>query len=283
LQVGQGTTSSGIGGTYTTQHGFGAKDYAQGGMSPEEQQKLQQITQELESSRPDSNADSTVSWPTIGDQGQGAQTPGGFQSGGYDANVARLPDESFMDYTKRMHQMRSQGGQSSGGNADEIIGSLLKQFGSQLEAAGYGEQLKKFSSGNYTKADIDALIGQYGPMLPKKIREQLQQAADSMAEEEGAVAGADAANVVVEELEGYDPNYAGQQGTTSSGSSQFTTQHGFGAKDYNPDVAIKPDETFMEYTKRMHKRIQERNREQQFQDLINEGTQRWYDQISPPA
>ena len=28
-----------------------------------------------------------------------------------------------------------------------------------------------------------------------------------------------------------------------------------------PEVAIKPDETFMEYTKRMHKRIQERNRE----------------------
>ena len=58
---------------------------------------------------------------------------------------------------------------------------------------------------------------------------------------------------------------------------------GFSAKDYTPGVAIKPDETFMEYTQRMHKRIQERNREQQFQDLINEGTQRWHDKVSPPA
>jgi len=252
-----------------------------GGMSPEEQQKLQQITQGLESSRPDQNADATVSWPTIGDQG--AQTPGGFQSGSYNPDMAQLPGESFMDYTKRMHEMRYPSGGGSGANADEIIGSLLEKYGSQLKMAGYGEQLEKFSSGNYTKADIDGLIGQFGSRLPKDILAQLQQAADSMAAEEGAAAGTDAANVVVEELPGLDPNYAGQQGTTSSGSSQFTTQHGFGAKDYNPDVAIKPDETFMEYTKRMHKRIQERNREQQFQDLINEGTQRWYDQISPPA
>ena len=122
----------------------------QGGMSPEEQQKLQQITQGLESSRPDSNADATVSWPTIGDQGQGAQTQG-FQSGTYNPDVARLPDESFMEYTQRMHQMRSQSG-GGGANADEIIGSLLEKYGSQLKMAGYGEQLEKFSSGNYTKS-----------------------------------------------------------------------------------------------------------------------------------
>jgi hypothetical protein len=255
--------------------------YPQQGMTPEEQQKLQQITQGLESSRPDSNADATVSWPTIGDQG--AQTPGGFQSGSYNPDMAQLPGESFMDYTKRMHEMRYPSGGGSGANADEIIGSLLEKYGSQLKMAGYGEQLEKFASGNYTKADIDGLIGQFGSRLPKSILAQLQQASDSLASTEGAMVGKDMANVVAEEVPGLDPNYSGQQGTTSSGSSQFTTQHGFGAKDYNPDVAIKPDETFMEYTKRMHKRIQERNREQQFQDLINEGTQRWYDKVSPPA
>jgi hypothetical protein len=252
-----------------------------GGMSPEEQQKLQQITQGLESSRPAQNADATVSWPTIGDQG--AQNPGGFQSGSYNPDMAQLPGESFMDYTKRMHEMRYPSGGGSGANADEIIGSLLEKYGSQLKMAGYGEQLEKFASGNYTKADIDGLIGQFGSRLPKSILAQLQKASDSLAATEGAMVGKDMANVVAEEVPGLDPNYAGQQGTTSSGSSQFTTQHGFGAKDYNPDVAIKPDETFMEYTKRMHKRIQERNREQQFQDLINEGTQRWYDKVSPPA
>jgi len=165
-----------------------------------------------------------------------------------------------MDYTKRMHQMRSQGGQSSGGNADEIIGSLLEKYGSQLKMAGYGEQLEKFASGNYTKADIDGLIGQFGSRLPKNILAQLKQAADSMASEEGA------ANVVVEELPGLDPNYAGQQGTTSSGSSQFTTQHGFGAKDYNDAVKQLPGESFMDYTKRMHQRNKDMN---QWQDPDN--------------
>ena len=231
--------------------------YPQQGMSPEEQQKLQQITQGLESSRPDSNADATVSWPTIGDQG--AQTPGGFQSGSYNPDMAQLPDESFMDYTKRMHQMRYPSGGGGSGNADEIIGSLLEKYGSQLKMAGYGEQLEKFSSGNYTKADIDGLIGQFGSRLPKNILAQLQQASDLMATEEGAVAGTEAANVVAEELPGLDPNYSGQQGTTSSGSSQFTTQHGFGAKDYNPEVAIGQNESFMDYTKRMHQRNQQRN------------------------
>ena len=80
-----------------------------------------------------------------------------------------------------------------------------------------------------------------------------------LASQEGAAVGADAANVVAEELPGLDPNYSGQQGTTSSGSSQFTTQHGFGAKDYNPEVAIGQNESFMDYTKRMHQRNQQRN------------------------
>ena len=226
-------------------------------MSPEEQQKLQQITQGLESSRPDSNADATVSWPTIGDQGQGAQTPG-FQSSGYNPDVAQLPGETFMEYTQRMHQMRSQSG-GGGANADEIIGSLLEKYGSQLKMAGYGEQLEKFASGNYTKADIDGLIGQFGSRLPKSILAQLQQASDSLASTEGAMVGKDMANVVAEEVPGLDPNYSGQQGTTSSGSSQFTTQHGFGAKDYNPEVAIGQNESFMDYTKRMHQRNQQRN------------------------
>ena len=35
--------------------------------------------------------------------------------------------------------------------------------------AGYGEQVKKFASGNYTKADIDGLIGQFGSRLPKDV------------------------------------------------------------------------------------------------------------------
>ena len=34
---------------------------------------------------------------------------------------------------------------------------------------------------------------------------------------------------------------------------------GFHAKDYNPAVAIKQGETFMEYTQRMHRERQERN------------------------
>ena len=48
--------------------------------------------------------------------------------------------------------------------------------------AGYGEQVEKFSSGNYTKADVDGLIGQFGGMLPKNILAQLQQVSESMVE-----------------------------------------------------------------------------------------------------
>ena len=125
--------------------------------------------------------------------------------------------------------------------------------------AGYGEQLEKFASGNYTKADIDGLIGQFGSRLPKSILAQLQQASDSLASTEGAMVGKDMANVVAEEVPGLDPNYSGQQGTTSSGSSQFTTQHGFGAKDYNDAVKQLPGESFMDYTKRMHARNQAMN------------------------
>ena len=265
LQVGQGTTSSGIGGTYTTQHGFGAKDYAQEKMTPEEDQKIKVIKQGFEETRGADNADATISWPTIGDQGQGAQTPGGFQSGGYNPDMAQLPGESFMEYTQRMHQMRYPSG-GGGGNADEIIGSLLEKYGSQLKMAGYGEQLEKFSSGNYTKADIDGLIGQFGSRLPKNILAQLQQASDLMATEEGAVAGTEAANVVAEELPGLDPNYEGQQGTTSSGSAHYGMARdaqgnplGFHAKDYNQEVAILEGESFMDYTKRMHQRNQQKN------------------------
>jgi hypothetical protein len=159
-----------------------------------------------------------------------------------------------------MHQMRYPSG-GGGANADEIIGSLLEKYGSQLKMAGYGEQVEKFSSGNYTKADVDGLIGQFGGMLPKNILAQLQQVSESMVE--GAIEGA---NVEVEELAGLDPNYAGQQGTTSSGSSSYAMARdtegnplGFHAKDYNPAVAIKEGETFMEYTQRMHREMQQRN------------------------
>ena len=249
-------------------------------LSPEEQQQLQSIEQNLQSTRPDQNADSTVSWAAIGDQGnrtrdlnqgvldkieaeglggQGSKNPGGFQSGTYDPNFAQLPGESFMDYTKRMHQMRSSGQQAqptSGANADEIIGSLLERYGSQLKMAGYGAQVEKFASGNYTKADIDGLIGQFGGRLPKDVLEQLQQVSESMVE--------------VEELAGLDPNYARFQGTTSSGSSHYGpatdvagNKLGFSAKNYNPEVGrIQADkygrlqeEDFMDYTKRMHERL----------------------------
>ena len=225
--------------------------YPQQGMTPEEQQQIQQIEQGFQSSRPDANADASISWPTIG----GSQTPGGFQSGGYNPDVAQRQGESFMEYTQRMHERNYPSG---GGSADEIVGALLKQYGSQLEDAGYGEQLKKFASGNYTKADIDALIGQYGNKLPKKILKQLQQASDSMIE------GDRKANVVVEELAGLDPNFAG--GTTSSGSSSYGMARdvegkplGFNAKDYNPEVAIGQDESFMDYTQRMHERLYPKN------------------------
>jgi len=240
-------------GSGVTATGLGEQASVQGqstlGMTPDEQMKLEAITEQLQSSRPDANADSSVSWPTIG-KTQGAQTPGGFTSGGYNPDVAQRPGESFIEYTQRMHERNYPSGS---GSADEIIGALLKQYGSQLQAAGYGEQLEKFASGNYTKADIDGLIGQFGSRLPKKILSQLQQASESMIE------GDEKANIVVEEIAGLDPNYGG--GTTSSGSSSYgmaTDKEGnplgFNATDYNPNVAIGQNESFTDYMQRMHER-----------------------------
>ena len=209
-----------------TATGLGTQDPAAQGqsigseMTPEEAKEVQQHQRNLEQTRPGNDAAATVSHSTLGDQG---------------AQVA------------------------SGGNADEVIGSLLQKYGSQLQMAGYGEQVKKFASGNYTKADIDGLIGQFGSYLPKDVLAQLQQVAEGMVE---------GANVVAEEVSGLDPNYSRFQGTTSSGSSSYGpatdiegNKLGFQAKNYNPEVGMiqadkygrLQEEDFMDYTKRMHK------------------------------
>ena len=209
-----------------TATGLGTQDTAVQGqsigseMTPEEAREVQRHQRNLEETRPGNDAAATVSHSTLGDQG---------------AQVA------------------------SGGNADEVIGSLLQKYGSQLQMAGYGEQVKKFASGNYTKADIDGLIGQFGSYLPKDVLAQLQQVAEGMVE---------GANVVAEEVSGLDPNYSRFQGTTSSGSSSYGpatdiegNKLGFQAKNYNPEVGMiqadkygrLQEEDFMDYTKRMHK------------------------------
>ena len=232
-QEGGGVTATGLGVTEGATEGTPIT----GGLSQDEQMELQQHEQRLAATRPDSNADATVSWPTIG---------------GDTGNRTRDLNQGVLD------RIQTEGlGDTGGSNADEIIGSLLQKYGSQLKMAGYGEQVEKFASGNYTKADIDGLIGQFGSRLPKDIMAQLKQVSDSMVE---------GAGVVVEELAGLDPNYSRFQGTTSSGSSHYGpatdiegNKLGFNAKDYNPAVARKEGETFMDYTKRMHERNQARN------------------------
>ena len=228
-----------------TATGLGTQDPAVQGqsigseMTPEEAKEVQQHEQSLKATRPDSSADATVSWPT---------------TGGDTGNRTRDLNLGVLD------RIQTEGlGDTGGSNADEIIGSLLQKYGSQLKMAGYGEQVEKFASGNYTKADIDGLIGQFGSYLPKDIMAQLKQVSDSMVE---------GAGVVVEELAGLDPNYSRFQGTTSSGSSHYGMARdaqgnplGFQAKDYNPEVGRTQadkygrlqEEDFMDYTKRMHK------------------------------
>ena len=228
-QEGGGVTATGLGVTEGATEGTPIT----GGLSQDEQMELQQHEQRLAATRPDS----TVSWPTIG---------------GDTGNRTRDLNLGVLD------RIQTEGlGDTGGSNADEIIGSLLQKYGSQLKMAGYGEQVEKFASGNYTKADIDGLIGQFGSYLPKDIMAQLKQVSDSMVE---------GAGVVVEELAGLDPNYSRFQGTTSSGSAHYGMARdaqgnplGFNAKDYNPAVARKEGETFMDYTKRMHERNQARN------------------------
>ena len=228
-----GVTATGLGVTEGATEGTPIT----GGLSQDEQMELQQHEQRLAATRPDSNADATVSWPTMG---------------GDTGNRTRDLNQGVLD------RIQTEGlGDTGGSNADEIIGSLLQKYGSQLKMAGYGEQVEKFASGNYTKADIDGLIGQFGSRLPKDIMAQLKQVSDSMVE---------GAGVVVEELAGLDPNYSRFQGTTSSGSAHYGMARdaqgnplGFNAKDYNPAVARKEGETFMDYTKRMHERNQARN------------------------
>ena len=228
-----------------TATGLGPQDPAVQGqsvgseMTPEEAREVQQHQRNLEETRPGNDAAATVSWPT---------------TGGDTGNRTRDLNLGVLD------RIQTEGlGDTGGSNADEIIGSLLQKYGSQLKMAGYGEQVEKFASGNYTKADIDGLIGQFGSYLPKDIMAQLKQVSDSMVE---------GAGVVVEELAGLDPNYSRFQGTTSSGSSHYGMARdaqgnplGFQAKDYNPEVGRTQadkygrlqEEDFMDYTKRMHK------------------------------
>jgi hypothetical protein len=263
---GGASTSSGIGGpvTYTTQHGFGAYDYAQGEVTPEEQQILNQTKSAIESSRPDANADSQVSWPTMG----GPQTPGGFTSEEpYDSGVARLPGESFIEYTQRMHQ-RNYGGAGKEATNQALVGQLLDKYGDQLRMAGYGDLVDKFSSGDFKKSDVDSLIGQYERVLPKQIVTQLKQVSANL---DAAVAGGEVASPWINPDTGEEffPG-AGMTGDQSRDRTRELNQGvlgkiasepglNFQAKTdtgtYDSRVAMLPGESFIQYTQRMHKRL----------------------------
>jgi hypothetical protein len=260
---GGASTSSGID-TYTTQHGFGAKNYAQGGLNPGEQEILNKVQSDLQASSPDGGADSQVSWPTIG----GPQTPGGFTSEEpYDSGVGRLPDESFIEYTQRMHQ-RLYGGAGKEATNQALVGQLLDKYGDQLRSAGYGALVDKFSSGDFNKSDVDALIGQYGRILPQQIVNQLEQVSANL---DAEVAGAEVASPWIDPDTGQEffPG-SGMTGDQSRDRTRELNQGVLGkiasepgltfqAKTdtgtYDAGVAMLPGESFIEYTQRMHNRL----------------------------
>ena len=244
----------------------------QGGVTPEEQQILNQTKSAIESSRPDANADSQVSWPTIG----GPQTPGGFTSEEpYDSGVARLPGESFIEYTQRMHQ-RNYGGAGKEATNQALVGQLLDKYGDQLRMAGYGDLVDKFSSGDFKKSDVDALIGQYERVLPEQIVNQLKQVSANLTGQEffpgdAEVAGAEVASPWIDPDTGQEffPG-AGMTGAQSRDRTRELNQGVLGkiasepgltfqAKTdtgtYDAGVAMLPGESFIEYTQRMHNRL----------------------------
>ena len=258
---GGASTSSGID-TYTTQHGFGAKNYAQGGLNPGEQEILDKYEAEIKANSPDANADSQVAWPTIG----GPQTPGGFTSEEpYDSGVGRLPGESFIEYTQRMHQ-RLYGGAGKEATNQALVGQLLDKYGDQLRSAGYGALVDKFSSGDFNKSDVDALIGQYGRILPQQIVNQLEQVSANL---EAAAVGEAEPWIDPDTGQEFVPGY-GMTGDQSRDRTRELNQGVLGkiasepgltfqAKTdtgtYDAGVAMLPGESFIEYTQRMHNRL----------------------------
>jgi len=131
-----------------------------------------------------------------------AGTPGGFTTGenNYVQNLAQ--QEQF---------------------PQAFAGQGSSQFGgTELGMVPEGRRTEQgFSAENYIPGEKQV---QEQDLVGKKIMEFLSGA--------GLKEGAQGdPNVVPETVPGKDPNVAG--GTTSSGSSQFTTQHRFGAKDYD--------------------------------------------------
>jgi len=176
-----------------------------GGMSPEEQQKLQQITQGLESSRPDSNADATVSWPT-GTDDSGFPPIGGISG---QAREVSGSEQNVAIVQSLMSELETLG----------IDANILRRFDIDVD---------KFLSGAYNMADVEKLM--------------------SLAKRAGAPA-----------------SMRGRIQTMSDNVSG-TSGHGFNAEGYNEGVKQKPDETFMQYTQRMHQRNKDMN---QWQDPDN--------------
>ena len=172
--------------------------YPQQGMSPEEQQKLQQITQGLESSRPDSNADATVSWPT-GTNDSGFPPIGGISG---QAREVSGSEQNSAIVQSLMSELETLG----------IDANILRSFDIDVD---------KFLSGVYNMADVEKLM--------------------SLAKRAGAPA-----------------SMRGRIQTMSDNVSG-TSGHGFNAEGYNEGVKQKPDETFMQYTQRMHQRNKDMN------------------------
>ena len=104
-----------------------------------------------------------------------------------------------------------------------FAGQGSSQFGgTELGMVPEGRRTEQgFSAENYIPGDKQV---QEQDLVGKNIMEFLS----GSGQKEGAQVDP---NVVPETLPGKDPNVVG--GTTSSGSSQFTTQHRFGAKDYD--------------------------------------------------
>ena len=219
--VAGGTTSSGSS-QFTTQHGFGAKDYDQSGqqqtkqwddpggvlatglgdtqMPPEERAKLDEIKRRLVQGRDNiaQNADQSVSQQTLGD------------------------DSGFPSIGGISGQVKDVGGAEQ--NA-AIVNSLLKE----LEVAGidanilrrFDVDVDKFLSGVYNMADVDKLMTLAKRAgVPASTRSKIQTMSD---------------------------NVSGTSG------------RGFNSPTYDEGVRQRQGETFMEYTQRMHQRNKDMN------------------------
>ena len=219
---GGASTSSGID-TYTTQHGFGAKNYAQGGMTPEEQAKIDSITNELRSTRPDSNADSTRSGSfltvtPLNESTSGAPLSLSLAGGAASAQLDQSPWPSIGGISGDTREV----------SAEEQNAAIVQSIVDELTAAGIEENtlrmfvdVDKFLSGQYNTSDVDNLMSIANRVgLPADIRARIQTMRD---------------------------NVSGTSG------------HGFDSGGYSDSVAQNPGESFIEYTQRMHLENQKKN------------------------